>query len=164
MLEKEKIKRIIFDLDYTLLYTRWYSREAEFYKEYIPGVSDEFANGMFKILTAYEENYDRYDQTLLLNHLNKYCNVKLDRKFLFIWDEELTKYDAEVSSSTKETLKYLKNKYELVILTNWFESVQIERMKNAGLYEYFDEIYAGDDIMKPNKESYLKACSMHKPS
>ena len=31
-------------------------------------------------------------------------------------------------------------------------------MKGNYIFEYFDEIYAGDLNLKPNKESYLNAC------
>ena len=49
-------------------------------------------------------------------------------------------------------------------MTNWFEDVQIERLKKAGIYHYFKEIYATENIkIKPNPESFQTAMGERKP-
>ena len=58
-----------------------------------------------------------------------------------------------------DVLEYLKTKdYELIVLSNWFKFTQINRLKKMGLYDYFVEVYGGDDFLKPNLISYLSIC------
>ena len=57
-----------------------------------------------------------------------------------------------------DTLEYLKSqKHSLGVLTNWFRFAQIERLKNSGLYDYFDDIYTGDFFLKPYPAAYFRA-------
>ena len=52
-------------------------------------------------------------------------------------------------------MEYLKGKYELVVLTNWFQNSQIERLKNVAIYKYFSNVYAPENFkMKPDKEGF----------
>ena len=163
MIEKEKIKRIIFDLDRTLLFSSFFDKEEEFYKKTIPGIDEWFIKNMQKILDKYESIYAVYNYNLLLSHLNKYSNIELKMDFINIWEKEIKNSDVKIEEETIEILEYLKAKYELVILTNWFEETQIIRMKKAGLYNYFKEVHAGEKCMKPSIESYIKACSQYNP-
>ena len=41
---------------------------------------------------------------------------------------------------------YLKEKYELVVLTNFFKDVQLLRMENVGLPFMFDDVIGGGHI------------------
>ena len=53
------------------------------------------------------------------------------------------------------TLQYLKQKYDLVVLSNWFKKSQDERLKKLGLDKYFSRTYMTENIpMKPNKEAF----------
>ena len=55
----------------------------------------------------------------------------------------------------KKTLQYLKQKYDLVVLSNWFKKSQDERLKRLGLDKYFSTTYMTENIpMKPNKEAF----------
>jgi putative hydrolase of the HAD superfamily len=57
-----------------------------------------------------------------------------------------------------ETLDYLKTHgHSLAVLTNWYGRTQIPRLKKADMFQYFDDIYTGDVILKPHKEAYLFA-------
>ena len=61
----------------------------------------------------------------------------------------------EVADGVRELFDYLKaNNKSIVILTSWFSGTQIPRLKRVGLYEYIDQIVAGEDAMKPNLESF----------
>jgi len=46
------------------------------------------------------------------------------------------------------------NNKDIVILTSWFSGTQIPRLKRTGLYDYVDQIVAGEDAMKPDLESF----------
>ena len=156
------IKRIIFDIDYTLLIPNYY-REREFFSKVVPKENDYFINHMYEILTNYERKYKKYDRHLLLKHLNQYLNSPLDSSFIDKWFKFNIELDAQDVSEAKDVLNYL-SKYELVTLSNWFKEPQMEKLNKLGLLKYFQEFYGGDDFIKPYKESFLNACGNRKPS
>lgn len=53
-----------------------------------------------------------------------------------------------VSIELINTLEYLKEKYELYVLTNWFTESQKIRLKSVGILKYFKSVI-GADIVKP---------------
>ena len=70
----------------------------------------------------------------------------------------------KLPDSTLKILEYLKNKYELVVLTDWFKEQQIERLKNSKIIEYFQEVYAAEKTKrKPFKEAFIQAIGENKP-
>ena len=153
-------KRIIFDLDNTLImwqdkYKNAIKKTIEFYKLDVNYLEVD------NIIESYEYKYDRYDKYMLLDLINKIFNLNLTIDFIDKWLYELG-FMADISEESIDTLKYLFQKYELVVLTNWFKSSQIERLKTANIYKYFKEIYGGDEFMKPSKESYYKALGNRK--
>jgi len=58
-----------------------------------------------------------------------------------------------------ETLEYLKDKYELHIITNGFEEVQEIKIRNSGLENYFKHIFISGKVghQKPDKQMFLHA-------
>lgn len=63
----------------------------------------------------------------------------------------------EVFPHTFEILTYLKNKnYTLHLITNGFEHTQKMKLKNSGLYSYFDELITSEasNSLKPKKEIF----------
>ena len=56
-----------------------------------------------------------------------------------------------------KTLEYLSQKYELVVLTNWFIESQIKRLENIGICKFFTEFYGAEKYAKPYKESFEQA-------
>ena len=56
------------------------------------------------------------------------------------------------------TFIYLSSKYEIVLLTNYFQEVQIGRLEKLGIKEYFKEFYGCEEIiLKPNIQAFKKA-------
>lgn len=155
------IKRLIFDLDNTLI--KW---------------KDDYTYPLQKVMAEYNikidyhiidniiENLEKKHETLtrekLLNDINEECNLNLDISFvdkLIIYQKDLAEVDKEII----ETLEYLSSKYELVLLTNWFKETQIGRLEKAKILKYFKEIYGPEDSkIKPNKESFYKALNGRK--
>ena len=78
------IKRIIFDVDYTLLKPN-YDQEVTFLKKYVPEDNEYFLYHMHDILTQYELKFKRYEKSELLNHINQFSKTNLDEKFLEQW-------------------------------------------------------------------------------
>lgn len=54
--------------------------------------------------------------------------------------------------NTIEILEYLKPKYQLHIITNGFQETQEKKMRNSGIWEYFDQIINSEmaGVKKPN--------------
>ena len=50
------------------------------------------------------------------------------------------------------TLQYLKQKYDLVVLSNWFKESQEERLKRLGLNKYFSATYMTENIPEENTQ------------
>ena len=160
------IKKVIFDLDNTLM---------DFPKHYecvFKQVLDKFNVNiepidLYSAVGEYEKigNYEYYTKENLIEVVNKVLNLNLGIDFV---DEFFSMYDkliTPIPKETIETLKYLKNKYKLYIITNWFTDSQKSRLKEAGILEYFDEVYGTDIIpMKPRKECFMSVIGDLKPS
>ena len=145
------MRKIIFDLDNTLMmfdleYIKSYQttlRENNFESEYIDGYN------LFKSIGRYEDLKKIYNKEELLKFVNKDLNKNYTLKLI---DDILLaigkNWTNKVSLELIETLEYLKDKYELYVLTNWFTESQKERLKNVGILKYF-KCVVGSDMVKP---------------
>jgi putative hydrolase of the HAD superfamily len=66
-----------------------------------------------------------------------------------------------------ETLRYLSNKYKLYILTNGFAEIQIQKINNCGLQEYFSKLFMAEMVgyQKPDRRFFeyaIKSVHGHK--
>lgn len=157
------IKRIIFDIDYTLVKPN-YDKEYLFLKEYVNSDNSYFIYHMYEILKEYEDNHLKYEMNSFLNHLNKYAGeVVLDEKFFYDWINYSAKLDEQNVEEVHKVLSYLKNSYELIALSNWLKEAQIKKLEQVDLLKYFSTVYGGDDYLKPNLESYYLAIGNHRP-
>ena len=161
------IKRVIFDLDDTLI--PW---DNNYFKDFIPimieyGVIDskEDILKFVKAINDYEKFNNRYDDKIFIEYMNEMLNKNISEDFY----NKLNAYfqmcvPKEIDKNILETLEYLKSKYELVVLTNFFEELQIKRLENYGIKNYFVNIIGGNKYIKPHKQSYLIACGHVNPS
>lgn len=160
------IKRIIFDIDNTLI------NVPETIEEGYQQVLDKFninykGSDLYDAIGVYETcgKYKKYDEQKLIDTINKYLNLNLDITFM---DEFFKMYDnleTKLNDGVKETLEYLSKKYELVCLTNWFTKSQENRLRKLDILKYFKEIYGTDKVvMKPLKDSFLSAIGNFKPN
>lgn len=156
------IKRVIFDLDDTLIDWQedyWHKGIIYSCKELKIEYNKEIEEKVIDAIDEYETNEKYFNVERMQEIINKKLNMKLSTDFIKI----ILKYfetcvPKNVDTNIINTLEYLQNKYELVVLTNWFSYQQIERLKNAGIYKYFKHVYGTEDIkMKPDKEAYLTA-------
>ncbi len=151
------MKKIIFDLDNTLIF--W---EEEFIKplKYTLSlyniIDEELINKINYYLDNYEKDINYLSKEILIKYINSNCNTNLDIKFLDLLLKNQEECAGKVSDELIDTLEYLSNKYELYVLTNWFTSCQIGRLKKAGIYKYFKEVQGGEGYLKPHKEAFLK--------
>lgn len=160
------IKRIIFDLDNTLIewkkeYDNVINNALEAIKyPFTQQLCDEINKGLDK----YENDIMYYNKQEMLNCINKYVNKNLPIQFIEEWLKNVEQcVPDKMEDSVISTLEYLKSKYELVILTNWFGKSQKARLENADIAKYFEKIYDGEKYTKPHKEAFLQAIGELKP-
>lgn len=148
-------KKYIFDLDYTLLIPDW-SKEDDYFRKTIPlEEQEEFFKQKQSILNKYELEFPKYDFKTLSDFFKSY-GFNVSEEVISGWmtyNGETIK--DEIVDGAMDLLEYLKsNNKDIVILTSWFSGTQIPRLKRTGLYDYVDQIVAGDDAMKPDLESF----------
>lgn len=151
------IKRIIFDLDGTLLNTRSDNLRA-FKKICLKYKFDHSAEELYNNIELFKfmPGFSKMDfYKGLKDFLGDNFTEKVFEEFIDMLRNEATL----IYSNTEEVLKYLNNKYDVTVLTNWFYDYQIGKLKQLDLLNYFSEIHACDKIgLKPMKETFEKAC------
>ena len=156
------IKRIIFDLDNTLI--MWKNDYLNAIKETVDEykIKDDYKY-ISSIIDEYDNQFNYYDKELMVDFINKNIKDKIDINFLNTFLSKFG-YMSEKDDKVIELLEYLSKKYELVVLTNWFKEPQENRLKHASIYKYFKDIYGGEEYMKPNSKAFIKACGEFKPN
>lgn len=149
------IKRIIFDIDGTLITGVHFKKYvSNTFKRY--GINDsEKVNGFLTNIPEYERNYQSYNRNDYLNFFSSRLGIKLDEEFLRIFFSELKYAVPKDSSSIKKMLEELSD-YELVLLSNYFEESQRNRLSTMQINDYFTEYY-GEKNIKPVATAYLDA-------
>ena len=155
------IKRIIFDIDGTLIReSNFRTFITEVFKNY--GIEDiDKINLFIANISEYENNYNCYDRNLYLKFFSNIIGIKLDYNFLKILFQEAKKSIPNNSILIRKMLSTL-SEYELVLLSNFFEESQRNRLTAMGINDYFSEYY-GEKIIKPNKQVYMEAKGKHEP-
>ena len=153
------IKRIIFDLDNTLIDWKdeyWHLGIIEACKKLNIPYTKNIEEKIIKAIDDYENKQKYYDIEIMQSSINKELGKDYSTDFI----KKILKYfeicvPKQIDANVLKTLEYLSNKYELVILTNWFENQQIQRLKNSGILKYFKKVYATERIkVKPKFTRY----------
>lgn len=152
-------EKIIFDLDGTLMNAD-FSLEDDFFRERLgKNDAEKFVPVKYDLLLKYEDLFSRYDIKCLSEFLTIGSGVNITEKLIREWILIGSTLKDELVPDIVDVLEYLKSKdYELIVLSNWFKSTQINRLKKMGLYDYFIEVYGGDEFLKPTPNSYLNVC------
>ena len=150
------IKRIIFDLDNTLI--MWKDDYLKAIKETVKefNIKEDY-NYISSLIDEYDNKFNHYDKELMVNYINQNIKNKIDINFLNTFLSKFGKM-SDISKSTIEVLEYLSKKYDLVVLTNWFKIPQEERLKHAQILKYFKDVIGGELYMKPNLKAFISAC------
>ena len=148
------IKKIIFDLDNTLLFLsdEWEENCKRFINKYNLNIS---ANDLFLCIGNFEKNMKNI--VVSKQKLSEYVSNNLFIDFTTNMILELL----EIYNNTSllntdmiyDILNYLSEKYELIAYTNWFTDDQIKRLKKYDLDKFFTKVYGWDILpKKPSKE------------
>lgn len=160
------IKRIIFDLDNVLI--DWKDEYDNAIQESFDEIGYEYNSktieDFLKFRAEYEDNIKFYSKKDMLDYINTKMERKIPDEFINLYIKKLgTKVPEKLPDSYYDTLEYLSNKYELVVLTNWFAETQIERLKRVDIFKYFKNVYTGEQVAKPFKQSFINAMNDFKP-
>ena len=152
------IKRIVFDVDNTLLDTEKDCLDS--YKIYFKrkGLPD-YSQFLYELVDEYDRQNGNYEPEDLTNFIDKNSpftfTIEDFNELYGIYREHGTPLEKDIEN----TLAKLSQKYELVALTSWYYEDQRSRLEVANLLKYFKEVYAYENAgLKPHKEAYEVAC------
>ena len=156
------MKKIVFDLDNTLIPWKeeYWNTINETFEYFNIKYSEDDILKFKEAIDNYENEYDIYRESAMKKIAEDYLGFKLPDNFIQKWEEYLSLCTPDILPiDDVETFEYLYDKYELVVLTNWFTEQQKARLEKVGIMKYFKTIIGTDTVKnKPNNESYIKAC------
>lgn len=153
------VKRIIFDLDGTLIdkvdFSELIRKElSNFGYEYD---KEQFSN-YIEAMMNYENEFTKYTFQDYFEYIKEMSKINISKEYMKYFLMDASKFvPGYVHPDVLLTLDYLKGKYELVVLTNFFRIVQYSRLNESGILQYFDEVYGGDSFIKPMGEAFKLA-------
>lgn len=156
------IKRLIFDVDNTLIVGANFKEAVEKTLRDLKLYSEDNVEKFLKGISTYESIYNSYNYDDYKKHMEESMNVSISNNFLDVFFCYLKDAIPDINEKLINTIDMLSKKYELVLLTNYFSISQLNRLNNMGIGKYFTEVY-GETLIKPNKGSYIKACGSHEP-
>lgn len=170
-LNKNLITDIFFDLDHTLWDFNENSKHA-FSKIFKIKKIDLELEKFLKIYNIVNQKYWKLYRKNLISH--QYLRIKrLEESFYLsgfllssndldqindLYIRLLTSFNNLIPGSL-DLIKFLKRNYRLSIITNGFEDIQLKKIKNSGLKNYFDQVITADKVgfKKPNPKIFKKA-------
>lgn len=156
------IKRIIFDVDGTLICNVHFEPAISKTLKKLNIFSKDNLNKFLFGISTYEKNYNSYNRHDYLKHFSQILEIKLKEEFINIFFEELKYIVPKEFKGIGETVKELSEKYEMVILSNYFSQSQKNRLNNMNIGHLFSEFH-GEKIIKPNSQAYIDACGSNFP-
>ncbi len=153
-----KIKKIIFDVDDTLImfdkekYLETYNNILEKYQ-----VLNKKGIDLYKAIGEYEKTSPCFNKETMCSFISSYLETDLPLSFI----DDLNNLIASnwiypPSKDLISLLDFLKNNWELDVLTNFFAGTYQKRLTNMGLFSYFHKIVGGDKARKPDAQVFLE--------
>lgn len=161
------IKKIIFDVDDTLI--PWKSEYNLVIEKVLKKLGLEYnkkdIENINKSIDVYEDMYETYSKENMLDVVNKVTNrnypIELVNEMIKEWEDCAPE---KMEDEFYKMLEKLSNKYELVVLTNWFADSQEKRLKKSQIFKYFKRVIGTEKIKnKPNKEAFMEAIEDENP-
>jgi len=155
------IKRIIFDVDNTLLNTNKDCEDA-YRKFFIEKFGKDYSKELYDLIEDYDKVSGSYEVEDLIKYVSENAPFEYREEDFKDTYAEYRKHATLMEACTPEVLKELSKKYEIVALTNWYYIDQKARLEKAGIAKYFTEIYAFENAgLKPNPKVYNIARGTH---
>ena len=156
------IKRLIFDVDGTLITGVDFKSSIRNALSRLGINSSELVDKFINNIKNYEKRYDNYNRKDYLNFFSEVLGVTLDISFLDMFFDQLRRCVPKKDERLIKCISELSLNYDLVLLTNYFGESQMNRLDSMGIGKYFSHCY-GEDLIKPNVDSYISACGNYKP-
>lgn len=152
--------KIIFDLDGTIMNAD-FSLEDQFFRDKLSAEdAEKFIPIKYNLLLKYENLFYKYDISYLSEFLTSESGVVISDKLIKEWLVIGDSFNDKLVPDIVDVFEYLKGKdYELIVLSNWFRTTQVSRLKKMMVLDYFTDVYGGDQFIKPNPDSYLNVCN-----
>ena len=155
------IKKIIFDVDGTLLNTQKDCMDTyyEFFKSKKVDDYHEFSIKLYNLIEKFDSETKDYNKIDLCKFINDNIGLDLNEEEYNDIFSIYQKHGTLLNDGIKDTLEKLSKSYELVTLSKWYVKDQDERLKVSGIRKYFKEVYGIENAgLKPNKNAFITAC------
>lgn len=173
-----KLQHVFFDLDHTLW--DFEKNSALAFQKIFKEVSleldfDQFLAVYIPINLEYWRLY-REDQISKKELRYQRLKKAFDAIELEVADETINRLSVlyidnlpnfnHLFEGTIEILDYLQDKYTLHLITNGFEEVQSKKLRQSGIFDYFEEIVTSESVgvKKPNPRVFRHALEVAKAS
>ena len=148
------IKKIVFDLDNTLLFLPddWEENYKRFIDKYNLNIS---ANDLFLCIGNFEKNMKNIvvSKQKLFEYVSNDLSIDFTTDMILELSEIYNNTPLLNTDTIYDALNYLSEKYELIAYTNWFTDDQIKRLKKYDLDKFFTKVYGWDILpIKPSEE------------
>ena len=150
------MKAIVFDLDNTLI--EWISDYSKVLDKVLIDMGYNFSNDLVRKIDKSIDKNEKENITLtkesLLEFINSNCDLSLPMEFI---DNLLLAHSNCVceDKDLEDTIKYLSQKYDLFVITNYFTSTQTKRLEKMNIAKYFKKIIGADiNYYKPYPKSF----------
>lgn len=152
-----KVKNLIFDLDNTIILDT--DEDVECYKEALENLGYD-PDDYYKIFVAIDETeallteddiYFTHEK--ILNYINKKLNKNYKMNLIDELSDSVGKKWTKIVLLDEEIVKYLSEKYNLYVYTNFLEKSQMQRLQTIGYDKYFSGVFGADKVgAKPFKK------------
>lgn len=151
------MKNLIFDLDNTIILDK--EEDIEDYKEALVtlGYSPDDYYKIYEAIDETEELLSEDDIYFVPEKALNYINEKLDKNYTMELIDALSdivgKNWIKRILLDEEIVKYLAEKYNLYVYTNFFKKAQLQRLQTIGYDKYFKGVFGADEVgAKPFKK------------
>lgn len=150
------MKAIIFDVDNTLI--KWDGDAYTSIRMALDRMQYPYDEKLVKeVYDAIDENEtikNKLDKEDLTNFINNKCHLNLSLEFInnyIITSSEQIKLEEDI----EPTIKYLSEKYDLYVISNWFTETQERRLERVGVLKYFKKVYGADiNYFRPDPRTF----------
>ena len=150
-------KRIVFDLDQTLL-TADFTNLMNYFTGMYGDEGLKLYSNINRYLDEYEMIFDAYKREELSKFLTNRSGFPFTPSMIDDWNDIVSSIPDKMELGVISLLEELSKKDKsLVVLTNWFRIPQLKRLEKSHLIEYFDGVISGEEYLKPHRESYMAA-------